>query len=169
MADAPIKQISSAARGVVTRVVRLGRTAAGALTVRQSAALPYRVSAGRVQVLLVTSRRSGRWIIPKGHVERGLSPNHSAAKEAMEEAGVVGHVGRSPVGRYAYHKRGLGHHVEVYDLRVRRELSDWPERGQRRREWVGVNAAVRRVGNEELRGVIAGLPGRVGRRVVSRD
>lgn len=169
MAVTPAKQISSAARGVATGVLRLARATAGGLTVRQSAALPYRVSGGRVQVLLVTGRRSGRWIIPKGHLERGLGPNHSAAKEAMEEAGVVGHIGQSPIGHYAYHKRGLGHHVAVYDLRVRRELPDWPERGQRRREWVGVNAAAQRVGNEELREVIKRLPGRVGRRVAVKD
>jgi 8-oxo-dGTP pyrophosphatase MutT (NUDIX family) len=159
-----LKQLDAAARSIVTRVGRLTEKAAAALVVRQSAAIPYRVSSrGRVEVLLVTGRRSGRWIIPKGHLERGLSPGRSAAKEALEEAGVVGRVRRSPVGRYAYRKAGRRHLVEVYDLRVRRELADWPERGQRRRAWVRADEAVKRVANKGLREVIQGLARRVGR------
>ena len=99
MAVTPVKQVSFAARGVETGVARLTRAAAAALTVRQSAALPYRVSAGCVQVLLVTSRRSGRWIIPKGHVEPGEAPADAALREVQEETGldvdvqqILGHV-----------------------------------------------------------------------------
>jgi 8-oxo-dGTP pyrophosphatase MutT (NUDIX family) len=123
--------------------------------------MPYRVSGRRVEVLLVTGRQSRDWIIPKGHVEGGLGPSRSAAKEALEEAGVVGRIGKSPVGHYAYSKRGREHLVEVYDLCVRQELAEWDERGQRQREWMSIEQAVRRVRNKALREVIAGLAARV--------
>ena len=133
------------------------------MTVGQSAALPYRVVEGRVEVLLVTGRRSGDWIIPKGNVETDLGPARSAAKEALEEAGVVGRIGESPVGHYAYVKRGREHLVDVFELRVRQEFDEWDERAQRQREWVSVQEAMRRVTIKELRDVIERLAMRVGR------
>lgn len=133
------------------------------LTVQQSAALPYRVSDGRLEVLLVTGRQSGDWVIPKGHVERGLGPSRSAAKEALEEAGVVGRIGDVSVGQYTYTKREREHVVDVYELSVHREFSEWDERAQRLRKWMSVEEAARRVGNKGLRRLIEGLPARVGR------
>lgn len=107
---------------------------------RQCAALPFSRDGGELRVLLVTSRETRRWVLPKGWVEKRLSPHALAAKEAFEEAGVQGKVDRRPVGRYEYAKRGPRDRVtpcsvRVYAMRVERVLDDWPERRQRQRRW----------------------------------
>ena len=108
---------------------------------RQYAALPLATGEdGRRLVMLVTSRETRRWVIPKGNPEKGLAPHALAAKEAYEEAGLVGVVGPEPVGAFRYAKRLGGRkvvpvQVEVFPLAVERELADWPERGQRERRW----------------------------------
>ena len=93
-----------------------------------------------LRILLVTSRETRRWVLPKGWREKGLAPHRLAAKEAFEEAGVVGEVQRRPIGRYDYLKRGPRARVtpccvRVFPLRVERLLDDWPERRQRQRRW----------------------------------
>jgi 8-oxo-dGTP pyrophosphatase MutT (NUDIX family) len=114
----------------------------------QSGALPYRVDkAGRRQVLLVTSARSSRWTIPKGWVVPGLSLAENAAKEAMEEAGVVGKVAARSAGSYRAIKRlGAGTtiiDVWVFLLAVTATLDDWPEKRHRRIKWVSPATAAR--------------------------
>jgi len=114
----------------------------------QSGALPWRVDkAGRRQVLLVTSARSSRWTIPKGKVVPGLSLAENAAKEAMEEAGVVGKVAARAAGSYRAIKRvgtsGIVIDVWVFLLAVRKTLDDWPEKGHRRIKWVSPATAGR--------------------------
>jgi 8-oxo-dGTP pyrophosphatase MutT (NUDIX family) len=70
---------------------------------RQYGALPYRLRPGsRPQFMLITSRESRRWVIPKGWPKKGKSPQHSAAREAFEEAGVVGAVDKRSVGSFSY-------------------------------------------------------------------
>ena len=114
----------------------------------QSGALPYRVDkAGRRQVLLVTSVRSSRWTIPKGKVAPGLSLAENAAKEAMEEAGVVGKVATRSAGSYRAIKR-LGARRTIIDvwvflLAVSDALDDWPEKRHRRIKWVSPASAAR--------------------------
>jgi 8-oxo-dGTP pyrophosphatase MutT (NUDIX family) len=113
----------------------------------QFAALPYRVGAnGRVQILLLTSRETRRWVIPKGWPMKGLKPRHVAAREAYEEAGVQGTIsGKRAVGVYHYEKRlpdeQLLCEVHVFLLRVSQQLEDWPEKGQRESRWVDVPEA----------------------------
>lgn len=107
---------------------------------RQCAALPFSQEDGELRVLLVTSRETHRWILPKGWMEKHLAPHALAAKEAFEEAGVVGEVERRPIGRYHYLKRGPRDRVtpcsvRVFPLRVERLLDEWPERRQRQRRW----------------------------------
>jgi 8-oxo-dGTP pyrophosphatase MutT (NUDIX family) len=107
---------------------------------QQVAALPLRLGPAGPEVLLVTSRDTGRWIAPKGWQKRGVAPADMAAREAYEEAGVRGQVSAEPVGTYRYAKRfGASHTrectVAVYLLRVEEELSEWPERGDRQRRW----------------------------------
>src|SRR5436189_6410115 len=103
----------------------------------QYAALPYRLRGrSRTEVMLVTSRETRRWIIPKGWPQKGKAPHHSAAREAFEEAGVVGAVGRRSVGSFAYEKRfengrAVICEVHVFPLKVRRQNEQWPERRQR--------------------------------------
>jgi 8-oxo-dGTP pyrophosphatase MutT (NUDIX family) len=107
---------------------------------KQCAALPFSWDDGELRVLLVTSRETHRWVLPKGWREKRLSPHALAAKEAFEEAGVVGEVQRRPIGHYDYLKRGPRDRVtpcsvRVFPLRVERLLDDWPERRQRQRRW----------------------------------
>lgn len=102
----------------------------------QYGALPYRFHEdGTLQVLLVTSRRTRRWIIPKGWPIKGLPPAKSAAREAFEEAGVLGKVGSSALGKFSYRKlyeatnQSVECEVVVFPLRVDRQLATWPEAG----------------------------------------
>lgn len=107
---------------------------------RQFAALPLVVREGETRVMLVTSRETRRWVLPKGWAEPDLAPHELAAKEAFEEAGLVGEVDPEPVGFYFYQKRlrdgrSVPCEVGVFPLWVERQLEDWPERGQRETRW----------------------------------
>jgi 8-oxo-dGTP pyrophosphatase MutT (NUDIX family) len=106
---------------------------------RQFAALPYRGDAA-IEVLLVTSRDTGRWVLPKGWPMPGKSGWAAAAQEAREEAGVIGEISKASLGSYAYVKylrsgRGLACKVKVFPLRATGQLDDWRERGQRSTQW----------------------------------
>ncbi len=133
-----------------------GRTKAKPERRRQYAALPLAMGdEGQTLVMLVTSRETRRWVIPKGNPEKGLAPHELAAKEAYEEAGLVGEVGREPVGRYRYLKRLRGEktvpcEVEVFPLAVERQLDDWPEKGQRETRWFPPAEAATLVGEGGL-------------------
>ena len=95
---------------------------------------------GETVVMLITSRETGRWVLPKGWAEKGITGPELAAKEAFEEAGILGEVAAESIGSYGYAKRlngarELNCEVEVFLLKVDRLLDDWPERTQRKREW----------------------------------
>ena len=122
---------------------------------RQFAALPYARQDGETVVMLVTSRETGRWVLPKGWAERRLKGPRVAAKEAFEEAGIIGDVQRKAVGSYNYLKqlpnnRHLECDVKVFPLRVRKLLSDWPERKQRDRRWFTLSQAAMVVDEPDL-------------------
>ena len=85
------------------------------------------------RLVLITSRKSERWIIPKGYVEKGLSPSESAAKEAYEEAGLIGVVHHKEAGQYRYRKFGKSFSVQVYPLFIETMLDEWDEMHDRRR------------------------------------
>ncbi|HEY9286227.1 MAG TPA: NUDIX hydrolase [Pyrinomonadaceae bacterium] len=123
--------------------------------VPQAAAVPLRTTAaGRVEVLLVTSRKGRRWIVPKGMTWFFGDPPATARREAYEEAGVEGEVAGGAVGSYEYRKRGVAYRVTVYLLRVTREYDDWPERKLRRRRWASRRDARRLVRPKEMRALI---------------
>jgi 8-oxo-dGTP pyrophosphatase MutT (NUDIX family) len=122
---------------------------------RQVAALPWRRGAAGIEILLVTTRTTHRWVIPKGWPMEGKADWDAAAIEAYEEAGVRGAVSRSTCGNYNYVKlsdkgkaRTLA--VTVYALRVDRELSDWPEREERERRWMSCADAAALTGEPDL-------------------
>ncbi len=122
---------------------------------RQFAALPVAEVQGETKVMLVTSRETGRWVLPKGWAEKGLTGPELAAKEAFEEAGLAGEVATQPVGSYRYLKRlpkerVIDCKVDVFPMRVDRLLDDWPERGQRTREWFTLAQAAMAVEEGEL-------------------
>jgi 8-oxo-dGTP pyrophosphatase MutT (NUDIX family) len=129
----------------------------------QVAALPFRISeAGNLEVLLVTSRETQRWLIPKGWPMKGKKPHEAAAQEAVEEAGVEGEISRKPLGRYSYWKRKSDHfqlcQVDVFGLSVQRQLKNWRERGQREARWFDVAEAADRVLEPALADLIRRLP-----------
>jgi len=105
----------------------------------QLAALPWR-NETRLEVLLITSRETKRWVIPKGWPMRDVSAHDAAAREAFEEAGVEGQVDPTVIGYFSYWKQlGDGSlralDVDVFALRVTHLLDEWPEKGQRERRW----------------------------------
>jgi|GEM_PF-164936 len=128
---------------------------------RQSAVLPYRWRDTELEVLLITSRGGRRWVLPKGIVEPGMTPQASAAKEAREEAGIEGPVSQRSAGTYCQDKWGGTCQIDVFPMRVTSELSDWPEAEIRRREWLPLKAAVERVESKGLRRILQGLPQRL--------
>lgn len=135
----------------------------------QIAALPFRLDAqGRPEILLVTSRETKRWIIPKGWPMRGRKDHRAAEQEAFEEAGLRGRIGRKAIGHYHYDKRRddgstLPCAVDVYPLRVREERKRWPERKQRERRWYGAEEAAALVEEHDLRDLLRTFRGDTGR------
>jgi len=123
----------------------------------QFAAICYRKIKSGCEVLLITSRDSGRWVIPKGWPIDGLSPSGTAAQEAWEEGGVRGKVRDTCLGIFAYDKAmetgtDLPVSVAVYPLRVDSRLADkFPEVGQRKRKWFSPKKAATRVNEPELK------------------
>lgn len=124
----------------------------------QSAVIPYRHEGRSLLVLLITSRRSGRWVPPKGVIEPDMTPADSAVKEAFEEAGVTGTVDDDPIGAYTYKKWGGSCSVEVFRMRVTAELADWPEADVRTRRWMTVDEARRRVREPDLKDILRRFP-----------
>jgi 8-oxo-dGTP pyrophosphatase MutT (NUDIX family) len=130
----------------------------------QYAALCYRRSAEtkEIEVLLVTSRDTGRWIIPKGWPMKGKKPHRAAAIEAWEEAGVNGKVRKKAFGYFTYLKGTKNSPVPVaaavFLLRVKKLDDAFQEKGQRKREWVSCDEAARRVREPELKTMLVGLP-----------
>ena len=96
----------------------------------------------------MTSRDTGRWIIPKGNINGRSTPSKAAEKEAYEEAGVKGTITSSiPLGSYTYSKKLESGEarvatVEVYLLRIKERLKKWPEKGERKLSWVSTKKAV---------------------------
>ena len=128
----------------------------------QYGALPVVVHDGEPMVMLVTSRGAGRWIIPKGRPEKGVAPHKLAAREAWEEAGLLGRIDRRPLGRYRDVKQRadgsrVPYEVEVFRLDVEQELPDWPEKGQRERRWFRLADAVDMAAPAGLVTILAGL------------
>ena len=127
---------------------------------RQAGAMPYSVVDGRVVFLLITSRRTGRWIFPKGDIEPNMSPWESAALEAQEEAGVTGEVGTEPVGSYRSSASSDGSalvDVDLFPLRVETQLDTWKEMDQRLRHWAVLPEARRLLNDRSLSRLAAKL------------
>lgn len=128
---------------------------------QQYAALCYRVKkkTSEVEVLLLTSRDTGRWVIPKGWPMDGRTAYEVAAREALEEAGVRGTVESQTVGSYSYPKvlkNGLSVtcRVQVYALEVSTIAKNFKEKGERKTEWVSCDEAAKRVYEPELREIL---------------
>lgn len=117
---------------------------------RQAAAIPYRRGPEGLEFLLVTTRRRGHWIIPKGVIDPGRTAEQAALQEALEEAGVSGSIETPEIGRYEYEKWSMTCAVRVFLLRVDRVDEDWPEADVRRRAWLPAREAIARVNRHDL-------------------
>lgn len=130
---------------------------------RQIAVLPYRMVGAAVdapiEILLITSRQTRRWVIPKGGLMKGMPPHAAAAIEAEEEAGVFGAACPTPLGSYRYRKRrnsgaSVWVDVDVFPFAVTEELDSWQEQHQRERRWFSLSEAAEAVDEEDLRALI---------------
>jgi 8-oxo-dGTP pyrophosphatase MutT (NUDIX family) len=129
---------------------------------QQCGALCWRMHRRRVEVLLITSRDTGRWVIPKGWPMAGLSAAETAQQEAWEEAGVQGQIIEEPLGLFTYDKQRapkapLPCVVNVFALRVSRLADKFPERNERRRKWFSAAKAAQKVAEAELRALFLDL------------
>ncbi len=130
--------------------------------------MPYRRSGksnDRIEILLITSRDTGRWVLPKGNPIFGLSSRRAVAIEAEEEAGVRGTVAKKPLGQFPYRKWTNSTtfaiaEVEVFALKVRKQLTKYKEQTERERRWVDRAEAATMVDEPELRDILlaAALP-----------
>lgn len=137
----------------------------------QFGALCYRTSGegrkGKIEVLLITSRETGRWVIPKGWPMEGRAPFEVASREAYEEAGMCGKAVAAPIGHFAYGKtlkNGLTVRciVQVHAMEVKNCKKDFPERGQRRLCWMTPQEAADRVDEPALKAIFAAFSPRNG-------
>jgi 8-oxo-dGTP pyrophosphatase MutT (NUDIX family) len=127
---------------------------------KQYGALPFEWSSqGELRVMLMTTRGRKRWMIPKGWPIRGLKPHESAAREAFEEAGLVGHIHAEAIGSFGYVKRlrlGLKVRctVEVFPLHVDHQRRFWLEQGERETKWFSLTKAASRVSEPGLKRIL---------------
>ncbi|WP_092038696.1 NUDIX hydrolase [Methylobacterium pseudosasicola] len=127
---------------------------------RQVGVLPFQLGRdGESRILLVTSRESRRWVIPKGWPMKGRKPFEAAAREAYEEAGLRGDVGKRPLGYYFYQKRlknldAVLCQVKVFPLKVRKQLKNFPEMNQRELRWFTPAEAAEAVSEPGLAAII---------------
>jgi 8-oxo-dGTP pyrophosphatase MutT (NUDIX family) len=129
---------------------------------RQGAALPLFGHGSSLRVVLVTSRETRRWVLPKGWIEPGEPAHLGAAREAFEEAGLQGEAEHAPIGAYAYAKRlargaVIPTEVLVFRFRVTRLLADWPERRERERRLFAPKEAAALVAEPELAALLRSL------------
>lgn len=129
----------------------------------QIAALPVHWDRkGKLRVLMVTSRDTGRWVMPKGWHMDGKKPWHAAKIEALEEAGAVGFISDQPIGHYHYDKRLKRNakilcRVTVFPMVVDKLKSRWKERKQRKRHWFSLRKAAKLVKEPELASLLNDL------------
>jgi 8-oxo-dGTP pyrophosphatase MutT (NUDIX family) len=129
---------------------------------RQVAALPWRRGEAGLEILLITSRETRRWVIPKGWPKKNEPATIAVAREALEETGAGGRVDEAPLGRYRYRKlmksgRLAAVDVAVYPLEVVHEHEDWPEKPVREKLWTSLVEAAALVDEPGLRALIEGF------------
>lgn len=144
---------------------RIRRLLGGVPPRMQVAALPWRqTEAGTIEVMLVTSRGTGRWVVPKGWPRKTEALHEAAAREAAEEAGIEGVTAPDEIGSFFYGKElasGLSRHcqVHVFPLYVETEADKWPEHKLRTRRWFSPQEAASLVDEPDLAELIAGFSG----------
>lgn len=123
----------------------------------QSGVIPYRIKAGHVEILLITSVKKKRWVIPKGYIEFNLSPFESAKKEAFEEAGIIGENETIELGNFE-NKKSIGIcHTKVFAVKVAKILDEYPEKNFRKRKWFNLKEAAEAVRIPQISQMILSL------------
>lgn len=123
----------------------------------QSGVIPYRKRSGELQILLITSVKKKKWIIPKGYIEFNLSPFESAKKEAYEEAGVIGANETVELGSFIMN-RSIGHcNIKIFSMEVVEVLDEYPEKDVRKRKWFSLKEAADSVSIPEASSMILSL------------
>ncbi|MFC1758502.1 NUDIX hydrolase [Planctomycetota bacterium] len=141
--------------------------AKGVKVAQQSCAVPFRKKDGQIEFCLITSRKKRQWIFPKGIIEPGETPHHTALKEAMEEAGLSGSVVGAPLGKYQYTKNKKLHAVTVFMMEVARCEKAWQESNHRIRRWASPHVARRMLSKIELADLLDAAVQRKSEAVVS--
>ena len=121
------------------------------LNFHQSGVIPYRIKGKKkIEVLLITSVKRKRWIIPKGYVEFNLSAFESAKKEAFEEAGLLGTNETFQLGEFIIQKSYGKCFLKIFSMEVIKELDDYPEKFKRNRKWFGLDEALEKIAVPEI-------------------
>ena len=128
----------------------------------QYGAIPYRRAKDGIEIMLITSRSTRRWIVPKGWPLARKPSRDVARLEALEEAGLEGTMGKRRFGSFHYHKRLKDGsivlcRVDVFAFEVGRQLDDWLERRERKRRWFDAKRAIKLVRERELKALIGAL------------
>lgn len=128
------------------------------LNYHQSGVIPYRIKGKKnVEVLLITSVKKQRWIIPKGYIEFNLSAFESAKKEAIEEAGVLGSNETIELGEFVLQKSFGKSFMKIFSMEVTKELEDYPEKTKRKRKWFDADEATKKISIPEVANMILQL------------
>jgi 8-oxo-dGTP pyrophosphatase MutT (NUDIX family) len=123
----------------------------------QSAVVPFRNNGNQIEILLVTSIKKKKWIIPKGYVEYGLTPFESAKKEAFEEAGVTGSNETEELGEFFSGTNENKKLVKVFLMRVLEQTDNYPEKNLRQRKWFSIDEAIQSVEIEAIKEILMSL------------
>ena len=123
----------------------------------QSAVIPYRKKSGKLEVLLITSMKKKKGIIPKGYVEFNMSAFESAKKEAYEEAGIIGTNETVELGNYKKQKSAGMTKIKVFTMEVTEELEEYPEKKMRERKWFDPKEAAEKISMPEVGEMILSL------------
>ncbi len=131
------------------------------LEFNQSCVIPFRISNGSIELLLITSIKKQKWIFPKGFIEFNLSAFESAKKEAYEEAGVIGENETVELGSFDLKKKTRTSHVKIFSMEVTKELKDYPEKNLRKRKWFNVKDALANIENSDIKNFVYKLEAKI--------
>lgn len=109
---------------------------------------------GKMRILLITSKNHQNWVIPKGRIHDGESFRNAALREAMEEAGISGKIGKDPLGEYEYTRLSIQHSVLVFRIEVQSELEAWEEQEARIKKWFLLEEALKLVHESALQDLV---------------
>lgn len=124
------------------------------LEFNQSCVIPFRISNGSIELLLITSIKKQKWIFPKGFIEFNLSAFESAKKEAYEEAGVIGENETVELGSFELKKKNRSSQVKIFSMEVTKELKDYPEKNLRKRKWFTIKDALENIENSDIKNFV---------------